>query len=51
MIILISKVSKVLFVSNGSKDKTWDVICELNKKINYLVELIYQEIEDTKMRW
>mgnify|MGYP004576828677 CR=1 FL=1 len=48
---IISKDSKVLFVNDGSKDKTWDIICELNKKINYLVELIYQEMEDTKMRW
>ena len=26
----ISKDSKVLFVNDGSKDKTWDIICELN---------------------
>src|SRR5574344_2094896 len=29
---IISKDSKVLFVNDGSKDKTWDIICELNKE-------------------
>ena len=28
----ISKDSKVLFINDGSKDKTWDIICELNEK-------------------
>ena len=30
----ISKESKILFVNDGSKDKTWDIICDLNKKDN-----------------
>lgn len=28
----ISDDSKILFVNDGSKDKTWDIICELNEK-------------------
>lgn len=28
----ISKDSKILFVNDGSKDKTWDIICDLSKK-------------------
>ncbi|MDD6478988.1 MAG: glycosyltransferase family 2 protein [Oscillospiraceae bacterium] len=28
----ISKESKILFVNDGSKDKTWDIICDLSKK-------------------
>ena len=28
----ISDKSKVMYVNDGSKDKTWDLICEINKK-------------------
>lgn len=28
----VSKISKVLFVNDGSRDKTWDIILELSKK-------------------
>lgn len=28
---VISKESKIVFVNDGSKDKTWDIICELHK--------------------
>ena len=28
----ISKESKIVFVDDGSKDKTWEIIKELNKK-------------------
>ena len=37
---IISKDSKVLFVNDGSKDKTWDIICELNKKNKLLKNII-----------
>lgn len=32
----INKDSKVLFVNDGSKDKTWTIICEYSKKSKYI---------------
>ena len=29
---IISEKSKVMYVNDGSKDKTWDIICDINKK-------------------
>lgn len=34
---LVSKDSKVVFVNDGSKDSTWEIICKLSKE--------YEEIE------
>lgn len=35
----ISKDSTVMLVDDGSKDKTWDIICELNKKYSFVTGL------------
>ena len=32
--------SKIVFVNDGSKDNTWNIICDLAKK-KYLCEVIY----------
>ena len=32
----ISPKSKIMYVNDGSKDKTWEIICELNKKNKYV---------------
>lgn len=32
----ISSKSKIMYVNDGSKDKTWEIICELNKKNKYV---------------
>ena len=32
---IISKDSKVLYVNDGSKDKTWEKIMQINKEIIY----------------
>ena len=33
---LIDKKSKIMYVNDGSKDKTWSIICELNNKNKYV---------------
>lgn len=33
----ISPDSKVMFVNDGSKDKTWDIICDLSKENNHFI--------------
>ena len=35
----ISNKSKIMLVNDGSKDKTWDIICELNKKYDFVTGL------------
>lgn len=47
----ISDNSKILFVNDGSKDKTWSIIENFTKKILYFLELTYHEIEDIKMHY
>ena len=32
----ISNKSKVMYVNDGSKDKTWKIICDINKKEKFL---------------
>ena len=34
---LVSDESRMVFVDDGSKDKTWDIICELNKENPYVM--------------
>ncbi|MBE5952772.1 MAG: glycosyltransferase family 2 protein [Lachnospiraceae bacterium] len=36
---LISEVSRVLYVDDGSRDSTWDIICELHEKHEYVTGL------------
>ena len=35
----IAKDSFILFVNDGSKDKTWDIICDFHKKNKYVYGL------------
>ncbi len=35
----INKKSKIMFVNDGSKDRTWDIICELTKEDNIFAGL------------
>lgn len=46
---IISPKSRVVYVNDGSKDKTWEKIQENIMKIRCLVGLISREIEDIKM--
>ena len=33
----ISDDSRIMFVNDGSKDKTWDIICDLSKKDKHYI--------------
>ncbi len=43
--------SKIMFVNDGSKDKTWEIISDLAKKINIISELAKAEIEGIRMQF
>lgn len=43
--------SKIMFVNDGSKDKTWEIISDLAKKINIISELAEAEIEGIRMQF
>ena len=43
--------SKIMFVNDGSKDKTWEIINDLAKKINIISELAKAEIEGIRMQF
>ena len=45
----ISENSRILFVNDGSKDKTWDLIKELQRKTNISSGFVRAETEDIKM--
>lgn len=45
----ISENSRILFVNDGSKDKTWDLIKELSEKTNISSGFVRAETEDIKM--
>lgn len=44
----ISAKSRILFVNDGSKDSTWDIICKL-KRMNIILESVKVETEDIRM--
>lgn len=46
---IISPKSRVVYVNDGSKDKTWEKFKKNIMKIRCLVGLISREIEDIKM--
>ena len=48
---LIHRDSHVVFINDGSKIKLGKSSLLLLKKILYLVELVYREIEDIKMHY
>ncbi len=46
---MISQTSKILFVNDGSKDKTWEIIEQLHKQNPiFCGHMFYQEIRGTK---
>lgn len=45
----ISENSRILFVNDGSKDKTWDLIKELSEKDEHSSGFVRAETEDIKM--
>ena len=45
----ISKDSRILFVNDGSKDNTWQIIKDLSRVIRIFLESHKVEIEDIKM--
>ena len=48
----IDEKSRIMFVNDGSKDRTWEIILELAKeKMSTLLESARVEIEDIKMRY
>ena len=45
----ISENSRILFVNDGSKDKTWDLIKVFRRKTNISSGFVRAETEDIKM--
>lgn len=43
--------SRVLFVNDGSKDKTWDIIKQLSKEMNIIREFARAETGDIRMQY
>ena len=48
---IISDKSKITFVDDGSKDKTWSIIEELNNRDKIFSGINYLEIEGIKMHY
>ena len=44
----ISKESRIVFVNDGSKDRTWEIIESLHKEIRCFKELSFPETRDIK---
>ena len=45
----ISDKSRVMYVNDGSKDKTWELIKKISLKEKYFTGVSLSRIEDTKM--
>lgn len=45
----ISENSRILFVNDGSKDKTWDLLRNFQRKTNISSGFVRAETEDIKM--
>ena len=46
----ISEESRILFVNDGSKDRTWEIIEELAREIHTLLESVRAATEDIRMQ-
>lgn len=48
---LISDKSRILFVNDGSRDKTWEIISELHEENPIFAEFAFPVTEATKTRF